>query len=206
MRMGNVTRRKWTPQDQAIAEVAAACGVSFRQIGRALGRTDNTIRYRLLPHPVVACKSRYRLNAERHVWHQMIHRCTNPRSGKWPRYGGRGICVCDRWRNSFDAFLADVGHRPSSRHQLDRIDNDGHYQPGNVRWATPKQQSRNKSNNRIVAYGGESIPITEALERAEISRFCYYSRLSRGWSAEEALSIPVGQRRQKSRDRRSSVL
>jgi hypothetical protein len=80
----------------------------------------------------------------------MIQRCTNPRDPQWPNYGGRGITVCRRWRDSFIAFLADVGHRPAGRvggrsgFSLDRINNDGNYEPGNVRWATPQQQRRNQ--------------------------------------------------------------
>lgn len=63
---------------------------------------------------------------------------------KYEHYGGRGITVCERWRESYPAFLADVGRKPSPQHSLDRIDNDGHYEPGNVRWATAKQQANNR--------------------------------------------------------------
>jgi hypothetical protein len=76
-------------------------------------------------------------------WLNMRARCSNPNKPDWPRYGGRGIRVCDRWR-SFEAFLADVGERPRSDLQLDRIDNDGHYEPGNVRWATRSEQMANR--------------------------------------------------------------
>lgn len=80
---------------------------------------------------------------ERVAWSNMIQRCTNQHSKSWPNYGGCGIAVYDRWRNSFDDFLADVGPRPSPSHSLDHRDNDGHYEPGNVRWATPQEQAQN---------------------------------------------------------------
>lgn len=76
-------------------------------------------------------------------WRSMIDRCSNPKMPNWQYYGGRGIRVCDAWRTSFEQFLAHLGPRPAG-HTLDRIDSDGHYEPGNVRWSTPQQQARNR--------------------------------------------------------------
>jgi len=76
-------------------------------------------------------------------WKGMKKRCANPNEAAWPNYGGRGIKVCDRWRNSFEAFYADVGDPPEPGLTLDRINNDGDYEPGNVRWATRAQQANN---------------------------------------------------------------
>lgn len=83
-----------------------------------------------------------------HLWHSMIHRCTAENDIGFAKYGGRGIRVCERWMDSIENFIADIGPRPSKRHTLDRIDNDGHYEPNNVRWATKEEQAENKAGNR----------------------------------------------------------
>lgn len=82
-------------------------------------------------------------------WRAMKERCHNQNSEKFADYGGRGITVCDRWRYSFEAFLSDMGDKPSPRHTIDRIDNDRGYEPGNCRWATPSEQRLNQ--RRVVS-------------------------------------------------------
>ena len=81
----------------------------------------------------------------------MISRCANPKVKCFERYGGRGIAVCDRWRSSFENFLADMGKRPSDKHSIDRYpDNDGNYETGNVRWATAYDQNNNKRKKKLT--------------------------------------------------------
>lgn len=112
---------------------------------------------------------------EYHAWHDMGRRCYNHKNQHYKDYGGRGISVCEQWRNSFETFLQDVGLRPTNKHTLDRIDNDGNYQPGNVRWATQKEQSANKryrrSNTGItgVRFIGHAYEVM--LARRYIGRF-----------------------------------
>ena len=125
--------------------------------------------------------------SEYSAWAAMIRRCTNPRSANYRLYGGRGITVCQEWRKDFVAFLRDLGPKPTPTHSLDRINNDGNYEPGNVRWATPKQQARNKRTSRVLVVDGVSSTLAEWAERSGIGRTTIRERLARGWSKKRAV-------------------
>ena len=88
------------------------------------------------------------------IWWKMISRCHDPNNESYRWYGGRGISVCERWRFSVGAFIEDMGPRPSKLHEIDRENNDGNYEPGNCRWATAKQNSRNKRNVTLITRSG----------------------------------------------------
>jgi hypothetical protein len=131
-------------------------------------------------------------SAEYQSWRGMISRCELPNHKAFPAYGARGIRVCDRWRRDFTAFLEDMGPKPSRQHSIDRIDNSGHYEPDNCRWATQKEQCRNTRRNRRVTHNGETLTLAEWEERTGIPQSRIWNRmLEMGWTPEEALTTPV---------------
>lgn len=103
------------------------------------------------------------------AWQSMIKRCTNPKRSDYRLYGGRGIKVCQRWRESFEAFAADMGEKPSLKHSLDRIDSNRDYEPGNCRWATAREQQRNKRTSRpVIRSDGTWFPtVADAAEAVD---------------------------------------
>jgi hypothetical protein len=123
------------------------------------------------------------------TWRAMHKRCTRPCTNSFDRYGGRGIKVCERW-NDFEAFVSDVGERPSADHQLDRRDNDGDYEPANVRWVARHVQQRNKANNRWITHAGETLCITDWSLRTGLTRHCIHNRIESGWTPALALTRP----------------
>lgn len=124
------------------------------------------------------------------VWRSMINRCHQPSATHFAEYGGRGIRVCDEWRTSFEVFLAAVGRRPSPEHTIDRIDVDGNYEPGNVRWATWHEQHRNQRSNRFVEIDGERLCIADWEKRSPVSFVAICRRLDAGWPPRDAVFAP----------------
>jgi hypothetical protein len=125
-------------------------------------------------------------------WLSMRDRCLNPKSPRYNRYGGRGITICERWlgREGFSNYLKDVGLPPTDGHSLDRINNDGNYEPRNVRWATRTEQAMNKSSNRVLILNGVSKPLTQWARERGLKPACVNSRLLLGWSVEKAITTP----------------
>lgn len=156
-----------------------SCGCLGPDITSARNTTHGFTSQRGPKHPLVS------------IWASMLTRCTNPHAASYPHYGGRGIRVCEQWRD-LAAFVADIeaeiGARPSMRHSLDRINNDRHYEPGNVRWATRSMQRRNsRSPLRLITIGGRTMSQTDWARETGVPLSTIRTRLRRGLSPELAI-------------------
>lgn len=128
------------------------------------------------------------------AWRQMRQRCLDKKNKAYPRYGGRGIKICDRW-SDFEMFLKDMGNRPTNRHTIDRINNDGNYCPENCRWATYTAQARNKNNTILLTYDGLTKSLAEWAECKNLNYVTLWSRLHVSqWSLNKALETPLQRR------------
>lgn len=125
-----------------------------------------------------------------YTWGGIKDRCLNPKNKNFAAYGDRGIKICQRWTDSFENFLADMGPKPKGK-TIDRIDVNGNYEPNNCRWATPKTQGRNRRNNVTLTHGGRTATIAEWSEITGIGSKTIAYRLRSGWSDEEALTKPT---------------
>jgi hypothetical protein len=140
-------------------------------------------------------------------WQAIKSRCRNPNHSAYVRYGGRGVMVCDRWADDFCAFLEDVMLEigdPPPGHSLDRIDNVRGYEPGNVRWATPKEQQRNMRTNRVIEIDGDVRTLAEWAEVSGNLGEVIRSRLARGIEPRRAVFDPPMTRRERARRRRTN--
>lgn len=130
---------------------------------------------------------------EYEVWKAMRARCESQHNKDFRHYGGRGISVCERW-GLFSAFISDMGRRPSQNHQIERLDNDGNYDPSNCVWATKADQANNNRRNVFLEFGGISLSLTEWSRRVGLIRSTLQHRINSGWSVGKALTHPVGGR------------
>jgi hypothetical protein len=147
---------------------------------------QETTQQRSLKHGM-ASRGKER-SPEYRAWCAMLQRCYNPNNRAYARYGGRGVQVCDDWILSFDAFLSDMGCRPSSAHSIERLDNDGGYDKDNCVWATREEQQRNNRRNVILEFNGKQQTAVEWANECGIPASTLYSRIRLGWSAERALT------------------
>ncbi len=130
---------------------------------------------------------------EYETWRSMLARGRGTNKRGRHNYAERGITVCQRWIDSFEDFLIDMGPKPSPNHSIDRIDNNGNYEPGNCRWATKKQQDRNRRTNRLLTLNGKTMCLVEWAESLGVTSQTIINRLDTyGWCLEEALTLPKG--------------
>lgn len=126
------------------------------------------------------------------AWTSAKSRCSNPKDPEYKGYGGRGITVCERWRLSYQAFLDDMGRKPTPKHTLDRFpNNDGNYEPGNCRWATYTQQNRNSRNSVVVEFKGVKLNLSAWAEKLGFPQSVIHQRMSRHRSIERVLTTPM---------------
>jgi len=121
------------------------------------------------------------------IWAGIKSRCFLKTSPSWRKYGMRGITMCERWVNSYQNFLEDMGERPSSGHSIDRIDNNGNYEPSNCRWATAKDQANNRRSNTWITLDGVTLTIAQWSERLGLHQVTMCRRIARGLDAKNIL-------------------
>lgn len=124
-------------------------------------------------------------------WSTMVSRCYTPTHGSFPKYGARGVGVCDRWRYSFSHFYSDMGNKPTPKHTIERINSAKDYSPDNCRWATQAEQNRNKNNNHIIVYNGRSQCLMDWANETGIGFHTLAARIKNGWTLERAMTEPV---------------
>jgi hypothetical protein len=138
-------------------------------------------------HKEAVTKHGFRHLPEYNIWRGMLDRCYNTETAAYPRYGGRGITMCDEWKESFEAFYRDMGTRPSEDYSIDRKDNDKGYSKENCRWATSEEQMRNRSNNVYYEKDGEKKLLKQWCNELGLNISTVYDRIRRGWTFEEAI-------------------
>ena len=137
-------------------------------------------------------------SAEHVTWRGMRERCTNINCTRYRDYGGRGITVCVRWQNSFEDFLEDMGRKPTPNHVIDRIDNDGNYEPSNCKWATQKESCNNRRTSKLYTFNGKTQTIPQWADNVGILTSTLNSRIGNyGWDLERALVEPIDNTRRR---------
>jgi len=171
-------------------------GLSTLKLARKFGVGPTTIRRHFgyagvsLPSAVETLTKHGMTDTPEYIaWMEMRRRCL-PKH--WKGYADRGIKVCSEWQNDFQAFFSYIGPKPSPKHSVDRYpNNDGNYEPGNVRWATAQQQARNKRDNRSLTINGETKLLCEWAEQIGVRSGAIQLRLHRGWNPERAVFVPM---------------
>lgn len=143
-----------------------------------------------MPRTVHGAASAGKKTAEYSAWQGLKSRCYHTGNIAYGTHGGRGIRVCDRWINDFHAFLSDMGPRPTPQHTVERMDNNGNYEPSNCRWATRAEQSANRRPNRLLTFNGRTQFLRAWAREVGISPLTLTARLRLGWPLGRALTTP----------------
>lgn len=154
-----------------------SCGCYQKKIASTANSRHGFTRYNKIP-------------TEYRIWSNMKKRCTSNKHKYFYNYGGRGIKICERW-SKFENFLNDMGERPSKDHSIDRIDNDGNYEPNNCRWSTRKEQARNRRNNINISYKGRTKILLDWCTELNMNYRLVKDRIKNGWSIKDAFEAPI---------------
>jgi hypothetical protein len=192
--LGFIGRNK---HGQAMWLCKCDCGEHFATLGASLlrGRTQSCS---CLSRDIIIQRNfRHGLShtPEHIAWTHIIARCENPNEIGYKDYGGRGIAMCERWRQSFKNFLEDMGPKPGPEYSVERIDNEKGYSPKNCKWATPTEQSNNKRNNNFLEYNGERLTMAEWARKIGMAYGTFQMRVKLGWPMEKILTVPIKQYR-----------
>lgn len=160
--------------------------------GYCKGHWQQWSRTGLVPTEPIGPLVKHGLSAssEYKIWTGMRQRCENPKHIKYKRYGGRWITVCERWK-LFDNFLADMGFRPNICLSIERVNNNGNYEPGNCKWATRKEQQRNMASNHLIEFNGRSMTLVAWAEEVGLKPSVIHGRIWMGWTIKETLTTPL---------------
>lgn len=166
-----------------------ACGQNLRSGNiRSCGcLAIDVTRQRSLTHG----ESNKTITPEYRSWIAMKGRCYDSNAPYYKNYGARGITICERWRNSYEAFLEDMGRRPSLKHTLERKDVNGNYEPGNCLWATIDVQSNNRRTNRRIEFNGKNLTLSQWGRETGFGKQRILARLNAGWTPERIITSPI---------------
>lgn len=174
--------RRWVRTDQLLDGHSRSCGCLKREL-----LIDRLTKHGLSSGITYA------------TWQSMMSRCLDPVSPSYHCYGGRGIKICGRWMD-VKAFVEDVGERPGPDYFIDRIDNDGDYEPGNVRWADRITQANNRRDNRVITFNGDTGSVSSLARANGFEPHEIFDRLRIGWSVSRSLTQPIVRRKHKQRN------
>lgn len=176
----------------ATAEEASAAYLATVRSLHGAYAADRGAAPTVAPQKIGIARHGMRGSPEYSVWMGMRRRCLNPTNPAWKHYGGRGITICSRWQKDFAAFYADMGARPSRKHQLERVDNEKGYSPENCRWATSQEQALNRRRVQRITYRDETLSLSGWAKRVGMSPLTLSKRMANGMSFEAAIARDPG--------------
>lgn len=179
-----------TRDNRAMWKCLCSCGRIAVVSGKCLRRDTKSCGC-LMRETTIKRSTTHGLSGTREfrIYYLMIQRCENPNNESYPYYGGRGIKICKRWRDSLEAFVSDMGPCPDGL-SINRVNNDGDYEPNNCKWATVDEQAKNKSSTRFVTFRGETLCLKDMARRYGIDYHALIHRIESGWPIEKALTTP----------------